>query len=265
MMLRLSVLLVQMTRPHLSVATASRGVGVAASTALIKKRTLSLEYWRYGVLQSGASSVALGGTTHVSVRLQRQSLKAASQHSALARRVLYRFFEALLGGSCYFILCRNLQQRLAIAELAQVYTHSQRIFALMPASLLQIRRVVTYPWAYGATALYLAVILRDPQLLVAWLQSRISAMTLFQHRRFFRTLALSLATAVTAPSGRYALRGLRLSVVGKLSVTGNAMTRTYAMRVGHQSNASVGLRLTQAFTIVRTRTGCLGVTLGFYF
>ena len=264
-MLCLSVLLTQITQPQSGVTAASRGVGAAVLTVLVKKRAPSLKYRRRGMPRNVVLGVVLGSAARASVRLQWQGPKAAPQHSALVRRVLHRFFEAMLGGSCYFILCRNLQQRLAIAELAQVYTHSQRIFALMPASLLQIRRVVTYPWAYGATALYLAVILRDPQLLVAWLQSRISAMTLFQHRRFFRTLALSLATAVTAPNGRYALQGLRLSVVGKLSVTGNAMTRTYATRVGRQSNASVGLRLTQAFTIVRTRTGCLGVTLGFYF
>lgn len=90
-------------------------------------------------------------------------------------------------------------------------------------------------------------------------------MTLFQHRRFFRTLALSLLPAVTAPTYRFALAGLRILVVGKLSVTGNAMTRSYELRGGLQGNATMRLRLAQAFTLIRTRTGCLGCTVGFYF
>jgi hypothetical protein len=114
-------------------------------------------------------------------------------------------------------------------------------------------------------ALYLATALRDPTLLVNWLQTRMRVMTLFQHRRFFRALALTLQTAVLAPVQRYRLVGFRLYVVGKISVTGNAMSRAYSARAGRQGNATLALRHTQAFTIVRTRTGCLGVTLGFYF
>jgi len=54
-------------------------------------------------------------------------------------------------------------------------------------------------------------------------------------------------------------------VAGKISVTGNAMARVYQLRAGVQGNAALYLRHTQTFTLVRTRTGCLGVTLGFFF
>lgn len=90
-------------------------------------------------------------------------------------------------------------------------------------------------------------------------------MTLFQHRRFFRALALTLQTAVVAPAQRYSLAGVRVSVIGKISVTGNAMSRAYAVRAGLQGNATLRLRHVQSFTIIRTRTGCLGLALGFYF
>jgi len=97
------------------------------------------------------------------------------------------------------------------------------------------------------------------------MQDRIRVMTLRQHRRFLRTLALTLRIAVVMPAERYSLRGLRLYVAGKISVTGNAMSRIYQLKAGSQGNSSLTLRHTQAFTIIRTRTGCLGVTFGFYF
>lgn len=84
-------------------------------------------------------------------------------------------------------------------------------------------------------------------------------MSLFQHQRFFRTLAVTLRSAVISPLFRYRLSGLKIQVTGKISVTGNAMSRTYFLRSGIQGNAALSLRLAQGFTIVRTRTGCLGV------
>jgi hypothetical protein len=113
--------------------------------------------------------------------------------------------------------------------------------------------------------LYLAVRFRDPYLLINWMQQRLTHVSLFQHRRFFRTLALTLRGAVTTPTLAWRLRGLRLQVTGKLSVTGNAMSRTYFVRAGSQGNANLSLHLAQGFTLVRTHTGCLGVWLGFYF
>jgi hypothetical protein len=211
----------------------------------------------------GVWASRLGVGTPLSPRAaQQQRRVAVLYHSALVRQLLLRFATFTLGIVPLLSISRNLQSRLAAGELAFLAVQNQRLLAHMSAPARGIQQA---PWAFGATAVYLAVMLRDPHLLVAWLQSRMRTMTLFQHRRFFRTLALTLATAVATPAHRYSLRGLRLSVIGKLSVTGNAMTRTYALRLGSQGNATLGLRLTQAFTLVRTRTGCLGVTFGFYF
>lgn len=187
------------------------------------------------------------------------------RHAALIEQLLGRFLLAFWGGSVFLFLARNVQRRLVLAELAFIYLQAQRIFARMPASAFQARQQDTYPWRHGATALYIAVMLRDPSLLVRWLQTRIRVMTLFQHRRFFRTMALTLQTAVLAPQKRYALRGFHLYLVGKISVTGNAMSRAYGAHAGVYGNSALCLRRVTSFTIVRTRTGCLGLTLTFAF
>ena len=183
----------------------------------------------------------------------------------LLRQLLVRLSTHLIGRPVSLLLMRNLQARLQAGELAFLTLQSQRIFTYMPAALVTQAQVQSYAWRFGAMALYLAVGLRDTALLIRWLQGRIRCLDLFQHRRFFRTLGVALRTAVSAPSGRYKLAGLRLQVTGKLSVTGNAMSRTYLLRAGCPSNNSLTHRLAQGFTLVRTRTGCLGVWLEFYF
>jgi hypothetical protein len=91
------------------------------------------------------------------------------------------------------------------------------------------------------------------------MQDRLQRITLFQHRRFFRTLAVTLRGAVYCPIPDYSLLGVHVQVTGKISVTGNAMSRTFFLRAGRQANASLDLRVARGFTLVRTRTGCLGV------
>lgn len=140
------------------------------------------------------------GSLRASTRRRFATLRRATvAHSGYARQLLFRLLTALLGGSVYVVLCRNLQRRLGTQELAYVGLQAQRVFTLMPASAAALRRQDGYPWRFGAMALYLAVAMRDATLLVTWLQSRIRAMSLFQHRRFFRTLAVTLRTAVVSP------------------------------------------------------------------
>lgn len=181
------------------------------------------------------------------------------------RTLLIRFLTRLWGQPVIVCLMRNLQLRLTDQELIFLFLQNQRIFVRMPGAVSTPRQLQSYAWRYGAVTLYLSVALRDPALLVMWLQNRLQHLTLFQHRRFFRTLVVSLRTAVLAPTCRFQLQGLYLQVTGKISVTGNAMSRTYLCRVGSQGNSNLTLRAATSFTLVRTKTGCLGLWLSFFF
>jgi hypothetical protein len=106
--------------------------------------------------------------------------------------------------------------------------------------------------------------LRDPLLLASWLDARLAPMSTFMHRRFFRALGIQLRLGLSAPAP-FGLRGVYMYVVGKISVSGNAMSRAYLVRAGLASNANLQVRQSRHFTIVRTHTGCLGLTVCFYF
>jgi len=122
-----------------------------------------------------------------------------------------------------------------------------------------------YKWRHGALCLYCAVMLRDPQLLISWLDARLPSVPLFQHRRFFRLLAFLLRSAVLAPAFRFQLQGLYFYLVGKISVTGNSRSRSFLLSGGRHSGSNMQLRVSEGFTLVRTNTGCLGLTVRFFF
>jgi hypothetical protein len=74
--------------------------------------------------------------------------------------------------------------------------------------------------------LALAVSTKDPVLLISWLQTRLRCMSLYSHRRFFRLFGLLLKHQAREDN-LYGLRGFYMRLVGKISVVGNSMTRTW--------------------------------------
>lgn len=89
-------------------------------------------------------------------------------------------------------------------------------------------------------------------------------MSLYAHRRFFRLLGL-LLRGVASSEGTYFLRGFYMRLVGKISVVGNAMSRVWWTRGGLAAGSNLTLQVFQGFTIVRTTTGCLGLSLFFFY
>jgi hypothetical protein len=90
-------------------------------------------------------------------------------------------------------------------------------------------------------------------------------MSMFAHLRFFRILGLILRSTLKDSFGFFKLKGFNFYLVGKISVTGNAMSRSYRAFAGKRSNSSLALKLASQFFLVRTPTGCLGFTLSFFF
>jgi hypothetical protein len=88
---------------------------------------------------------------------------------------------------------------------------------------------------------------------------------MFAHLRFFRILGLVLKSTILPSFGKHRLKGFSFYLVGKISVTGNAMSRAYRSFAGKRGNSNLALRLATGFNIIRTPTGCLGFTLSFFF
>lgn len=88
-------------------------------------------------------------------------------------------------------------------------------------------------------------------------------MTLFAHRRFFRLVGLLLTSLTLGP--KPILSGINMYLVGKISVTGNAMSRAQYAKAGLGGHNNLRAQAAQGFTLIRTSTGCLGLTLTYYY
>lgn len=88
-------------------------------------------------------------------------------------------------------------------------------------------------------------------------------MSLFNHRRFFRLLGIFSSTLLSASAP--IVCGVNMYLVGKISVTGNAMSRAQLVQRGRGGPANTQTQAASSFTLVRTNTGCLGFSLTFYY
>lgn len=92
-----------------------------------------------------------------------------------------------------------------------------------------------------------------------------SRMRLFGHRRFLRILANFIRPYVSRHGGESAILGFNLVVTGKISVTGNAMSRTMHVRCGRAGINNLTYHSLASFALIRTKTGCLGFSLTYYY
>lgn len=106
---------------------------------------------------------------------------------------------------------------------------------------------------------------RDPSLLTQWANQRMASMRLFGHRKFLRLLGSFLKTFVSLSPAPSSILGVHLVTTGKISVTGNAMSRTMLLRFGKAGVNNLSYRATSSFTLIRTKTGCLGLNLTFFY
>ena len=60
-------------------------------------------------------------------------------------------------------------------------------------------------------------------------------------------------------------KGIKLTLRGKISVAGNARTRTLAFSIGKTSHSEMNNRVLSSFTNIHSFTGVMGFRLSFYF
>lgn len=192
-------------------------------------------------------------------------LKLFQIKDALVRDLLCRFLTNLWGSRTTLCFFRNTQRSLSVQESVFIRVQQHRVFCLSPAPIHTPRQREKYPWSNVFLFIYLSVKYRDPSLFIAWLQNRLRTMSMFAFLRYFRILGLVLRFTISNLFGEFALKGFSFYLVGKISVAGNAMSRSYSAFAGKRSASSLNLRLASNFALIRTPTGCLGFTLSYFF
>ena len=112
----------------------------------------------------------------------------------------------------------------------------------------------------GGGGIALALSTLQPYLLLSLIVKLLERISLFSHRRILKRVFLLLSM--------YAPRltiGLTILIAGKISVGGNSRSRKLVYRCGRYSGGQLLLRSLAYQNIVKTTTGCLGISVSLWF
>lgn len=259
-----------------------RGVGPCDTPANPSFRPLNpsliLEVW----LNTGTLTT-LGGGKQKPIHLLDLPLGAAadvnlqkkSKGSRVSRSLdhcfltygLLRFGEELSGAAFSLVLLKNLLETAHPLWVLEVYSLHSRLGQLFKLSRGRGRSLgrPSHPWYGGAKMIVSSVCSRDPFLLAQWAKKRMGRMRLFAHKKFLRLLGSFLRSYVSLKPSTTTVLGFNLVTTGKISVTGNAMSRTMLTRFGKAGINNLSYRASSTFVLIKTKTGCLGLNLVFYY
>jgi hypothetical protein len=104
-------------------------------------------------------------------------------------------------------------------------------------------------------------IYKDTLLLTSFLRYNLQRMSLFKHRVFIVRLFKILKLLFIKTKDIYNILGLKVRITGKLSVTGNARTRSVYFQTGLTNKSNLETKVDYSFTSINTETGCLGLSV----
>lgn len=186
-------------------------------------------------------------------------IKTRAKEDALFLSVYLRWLECWMGSACVLHVQRNILAGFSAYHLVCVNLLATRMsYQTVGASVHNLGI-----WQKAPDCLYSAMLLQEPALALTWLQFKIKRMPLQAHRKFFRLLSLYFAGFTKGPTPL--ISGVFFYVVGKISVTGNAMSRAQFIKAGPGSPANMKRQTATSFTLINTVTGCLGLSLTFYY
>ena len=171
-------------------------------------------------------------------------------------------------------ILRYLEHMLGSSVSLAAYTHPTSSFNDKDLALLYVLRINfgywllhsrIKLWHYAVSAVVFAMKWQDVSIMTLWFCRRAQTLPIFKHRAFltnFFTL-LRLTFAIAGP--KYKICGISVKVAGKIGVTGNARKRRLRLKLGKTSAASLNYCASRAFNLINTSTGCLGVTVNFYY
>lgn len=195
--------------------------------------------------------------------------------------VLVRLTESV--GNCKTIISINksLREQLTVYELAKLDILKRRLqnsiqsrFWRLNTKFIQnktrsfrhfYRRGFSFFWHEITLVCFLMYKSRDTSMLMTYIRKKMRFMNLFSHKFFLKKLWLVLNLLFFETRSVYFIYGIKVKISGKLSVTGNSRTRTKVFKNGIISYSNMNTRADYSFSIIKTKTGCLGFSLWLFF
>ena len=110
----------------------------------------------------------------------------------------------------------------------------------------------------------MSIRLKDPTFLSNWIRGMLKRLSFWKYRLIFRYLKFLLQHVFRPNFHFFDFRGVKLRLKGKISVAGNARTRTLFLRVGDTSHSKANNRVAYDLSYIYTFTGVMGFKLWFF-
>ena len=173
--------------------------------------------------------------------------------------MLVRFFEFCTGRKVYIKLNPFIEKSLRLTDQIQCRIWENRVagFQRILGPKLFLKE--------SLRILMLALKYKDPTFLINWIKAMLYRMSFWKYRSLFRYIKFVLRNLFEPNFKPLGLRGFKLKLKGKISVAGNARTRTLLIRVGQTSNAKFDNKVAHGFTLVNSFSGVMGFNIWIYF
>lgn len=172
---------------------------------------------------------------------------------------IIRFFEHCSGKSVIFKINLHLNRLLSYYEKSQCFNWSLKV---------KVFRKMLGPRLFLAESLeilYLTFKLKDPFFLSNWLLGMLKKISFWKYRLFFRYLKYVLRFFFFPIFKELDVKGIKFQLKGKISVAGNARTRTLLQKTGVTGHSSFNNKIVSELSLVPSFTGVMGLRVWIFF
>ena len=172
---------------------------------------------------------------------------------------LVRFLEASMGRKVALTFGPFVEDSLSFQEKAKCVIWANRLRGFQ-------RMLGKRIFLVESTRIILASLkLKDPTLLSNWIRAMLKRMSFWKYRLIFRYLDFLIRHFIKTYFAHIAVRGFKLQLKGKISVAGNARTRTLFYRVGDTSHAKIDNKVAYHLSLVNSFTGVMGLKVWIFY
>ena len=174
-------------------------------------------------------------------------------------KMLIEFMESCTGRRIAVIFDPSIEEGLTFTDKARCSLWSPRI--------LGFRRLLG-PKIFIVEALYIVCLslrLKDPTFLANWVRAMLKRLSFWKHRLIFRYLKYLFRYLFQYYFKELEFRGIKIQLKGKISVAGNARTRTLFYKYGETGQSKFDNKVAYDLSFVETFTGVMGFKVWFFY
>jgi hypothetical protein len=152
--------------------------------------------------------------------------------------------------------------------LNYILTAAEKMQCLLWSQKLRSFRKALGPRLFLAESLeiiYISLKLKDPYFLSNWMINLFQKISFWKFKFFFRYLKYIFRYFFITIFKELCVKGIKFQLKGKISVAGNARTRTIRQRAGLTSHATFNNKVMYNLNLVKTFTGVQGLKVWIFF